>query len=87
MSDSREHYVCSCGSLEHTFVFSYDNEEKELVLSVYLNQYRSFFQRLLVALKYVLGYKCKYGHWDTVLLSTEETQKLHNQLSKVVNKN
>jgi hypothetical protein len=55
---------CSCNSPEHILVFNLNKEDKEIYTSVFLHQYRSFYERTLVAVKYVFGYKSKYGHWD-----------------------
>ena len=55
---------CSCHSPEHILVFNVNYEDKEVYTSVFLKQYRSFFQRVWVAVKYIFGYNSKYGHWD-----------------------
>lgn len=74
----KNHFVvCSCKSSEHTLRFIYDSEIKELYCEVQLNQYRSLLKKLLIAIKYVLGYKCKYGHWDCTLIDKDEMEKLY----------
>lgn len=74
----KSHFVvCSCQSSEHTLRFIYDSDAEELYCEVQLNQYRGLFKRLLVAIKYVLGYKCKYGHWDNTIVSRDEMEKLY----------
>lgn len=78
-----EHFlVCSCKSSEHIVRFMYDAEDKELYMEVQLSQYQNVFKRFLVAIKYILGYKSKYEHWDAVLVSTEEAKKLNKFLYK-----
>jgi hypothetical protein len=72
----KHHFDCDCGSDEHTFKFTFDTEEGELYLSAYLNQYHNVFKRIWVAVKYVFGYTSKYGHWDTVMLSKNDTERL-----------
>lgn len=76
-----ETFYCDLNSPEHVFRFvvsecEFDNQDIELYLEVYLNQYRSFFQRLMVAIKYLFGYKSKYGHWDVTTLSEDDVQRL-----------
>lgn len=73
----KNHFVvCVCETPEHTLRFMYDEEEKELYTEVYLNQYRSFFKRVWVAVKYVFGYTSKYGHWDCTIISKPKADKL-----------
>lgn len=72
------HFDCTCGNDEHTFSFVHCKEDGELYLSVFLNQYSGFFGRLKIALKYVFGYKSKYGHWDCVVLDEKETRRLRD---------
>lgn len=72
-------FYCDCNSPEHSFRFvasQSDLKKPELYLEVFLNQYRSFFQRLVVAVKYLFGYKSKYGHWDVTTLSEDDVERL-----------
>lgn len=80
----RNHFVvCDCQSSEHTLRFMYDEENKELYTEVYLNQYRSFFKRVYVAIKYIFGYTSKYGHWDCTMISIPKAHKLKAFLSSM----
>jgi hypothetical protein len=77
------HIVCSCHSTEHLVQFvadDPDDEEAVCYVEVQLIQYRSFFQRAKVALRYLFGYQCRYGHWDCTSLDQEEAQKLYDFL-------
>jgi len=85
-------FLCDCGSIEHQIVFQvYDysegltpdeltkwpiEERQAMSMSVFLNQYRGFFKRLWVAVKYVFGYKCRYGHFDCVILETKDAERM-----------
>ncbi len=71
-----EFFECICESDEHTLKFRLDVDEKEFWTSVFLHQYRNFFHRLLVAIKYLFNYKCKDGHWDCFILKPEDTSRL-----------
>ena len=72
--------VCSCSTPEHTIRFLHDRDEDELYTEIYLNQYKGFFKRLVIAVRYLFGYTCRYGHWDSTLISKEEAQKLKHFL-------
>ena len=87
-------FYCDLNSPEHVFRFVVSppvsgEEETELYLEVFLHQYRSFFQRLVVAVKYLFGYKSKYGHWDITTLSKDDVQRLftfiHQHRAKLLN--
>jgi len=88
MLDGTHFFECDCGSSEHTLRFILDNEEKEIYTEVYLNQYRSFSKRLWVGIKYIFGYKSKYGHWDCWNLCKEDAARLRDMCGKFIdNKN
>ena len=74
------YFECDCGSKEHTFCVTSEQSEDQFPPQLYfyfqLIQYRGFIKRLSVALKYIFGYQCRYGHWDTVNLSEDDTNRL-----------
>ena len=70
------YFECKCFSDEHHLKFQYDADEKEVYVTTFLNDYRNFYQKLVVALKYLFGYKCKYGHWDVFLLKDTDVCEL-----------
>ncbi len=76
-----DYLECSCYSPEHRLVFVYDEEENEIYVSVFLSQYRNFFKRIWIGIKYVFGYKCRFGHFDEFILSLDDKEKL----TKIVN--
>src|SRR5574337_647269 len=79
--------VCACFSDEHTLHFDYDEEYGDLVVSVHLRTYRNIFKRIWVAIKYVFGYRCKYGEWDETIIRWEDIPKLQKLLEKRYNTN
>lgn len=68
--------VCECNSSEHVLRYIYDKDENELYTEVNLVQHRNFLKRCLVAIKYIFGYKSKYGHFDTTIINKHEARKL-----------
>jgi hypothetical protein len=82
-----EHFECQCSSDEHTLKFTLDElsgdiEELEIWTSVFLNQYRSFWSRLWVAIKYLFGFKSRYGHWDCFIMRGQDVDRLMALLKK-----
>lgn len=66
---------CACHSPEHLIKFSRfkDDEDKEVYLHVFLTN-DGFFKRVIKGLKYIFGYKCRYGHFSEIVLN-ETAQK------------
>ncbi len=76
-----QYFECDCNSEEHTIRFTWFEDEKDpdfahYYMSTTLHQYRSIWKRLWIALKYIFGYECVYGHWDCTSLSKEQSRKL-----------
>ncbi len=82
MSNSKLHIVCECGSMEHQMLFIHDHDDDEMYLEIHLANYRNFFKRLWVGLKYAFGYKSQYGNFDSTILSKEDRDLLLDYLAK-----
>ena len=78
--DGSYFFECKCGTDEHTLRFTLDKKDREIYTSIFLNNYRNIFQRLFVAIKYIFGYKCEYGHWDCWIMRDEDIQELSKML-------
>ena len=77
-TEERELIVCECGLTEHQFLLAlYEwEDEVEVYLESHLSTYRNFFKRVWVAIRYIFGYRCKYGEWDCVMLGEEQLQQM-----------
>jgi hypothetical protein len=82
MLDGSYFIECDCGSEEHTLRFTIDAESDTIYTSVYLHQWRHWWKRMWIAIKYVFGYKCKYGHWDCTSMGYEQVEELKSCLLK-----
>lgn len=67
--------TCECNSTEHLITFTYDDEWDEIYMHVHLVK-RSFFKRLLYAIKYIFGYQCAFGAFDEIILNKEDNAGL-----------
>ena len=79
--------VCDCGHIEHLIVLSFDPDEsepeyREIYLEVFLNPHRHFLVRVWHAIKYIFGYRSKYGDFDEVVLGKSQVAKLMDFLIK-----
>lgn len=77
----RELLLCECESAEHQILFTYYPEEEEVYVQFHL-RHLPWHLRLVQALKYVFGYKCKYGCFDEVILHKSKLIKLADSLKQ-----
>ena len=79
--------LCDCGSAEHQIIIHKDKDfsegYREVILCPHLITYRNIFKRVLVAFKYIFGYKCRYGQWDEFILKPEHANQLR-ELSELL---
>ena len=84
-----EVFLCHCGSWEHQLVVAQEEEDLagyDVVASIScsLCDNLSLQRRLKLAIKYVFGYRPKYGMLSEILLTKAETHRLIDSLSKFV---
>ena len=65
---------CACKHPEHTITYSMYDDEEDVYMYVHLNHDR-WYKRVWNALKYIFGYRCKYGHFDEFIIN--ETNYVH----------
>ena len=75
----RLYVQCDCQAPEHLLQF--DRDEDYVYVYVLLTT-DGFFSRAWKALKYVFGYKSRYGHFDEILLNKQTQKELVDYLSK-----
>lgn len=79
MNAENELILCECNNLEHQLVFSYfpdDEDYKYIYVSVNLIPERNIFKRIWCAIKYIFGYKSKYGPFDEFIIGQRDSHKL-----------
>lgn len=67
--------ICACSSDEHQIIIHKDDDI--VYCSVHLVNL-PFFTRLWNAIKYIFGYKCKYGNFEEFILSKKHVDSLKN---------
>jgi hypothetical protein len=79
--------ICSCHSTDHQMII-YRNTDPlygpEAYIHVHLVR-RSFWYRLKYAIKYVFGYKSRYGAWDEFILDPTHVESLEALVSHLTN--
>jgi hypothetical protein len=64
---------CSCTSDEHSVVFKFDEEDLYVVTFL---QTGTFWDRIVIGIKYILGFKSRYGEFSETILNKKEAEKL-----------
>lgn len=79
----QEYFECSCYSTEHTlkFIFDDDPDFPNLYVHVFLSE-EPWYRRILKAIKYVFGYKCRYGHFDEFVMRHEDCDRFISIVQK-----
>ena len=75
-----ELFICQCHNTEHQLIFSYFPDSDNVFVSVHLIPNR-FLKRIWFAIKYIFGYRSRYGHFDEFVFNKADV----NKLQKVVN--
>lgn len=85
---NEEILVCACHSTEHQIVIQKDEEENVLYCSIHLCPL-PWYERIVNGIKYIFGYRCKYGDFDEfifdknhVILLSQMTEFLRNEKNK-----
>jgi hypothetical protein len=76
----QELILCECSSLEHQVVISYEEDYEEMYFHIHLSKPR-FLRRLKYAIRYLLGYRSRYGAFEEVIISKD---KFKETFEKVV---
>lgn len=77
--EKNEIIICECNSPEHQYLFRYDDGDLNEYACVYVSPYLSsgnFWHRLKYGIKYIFGYKSKYGAFDEFVFKPEDVNKL-----------
>lgn len=67
--------ACECSSLEHIVVYHHDKDDNHVYMHTHLAQ-GTFFERIIMGIKYIFGYQSRYGAFDEFILSEEQAPQL-----------
>lgn len=76
--------ICECSSREHQIIIQQDTDDNLIYCHIHLVK-DGFWRRLKAGLKYIFGYKCKYGQWEEFILKPEHANQLR-ELSELLSK-
>ena len=78
MLDGTHFFECSCGGDEHTIKFTLckDPDDFCIYVSVFLDQYNPLWKRIWLGIKYIFGYKSRYGHFGCWEMRDDDAKRL-----------
>lgn len=76
-----EIFKCVCSTHDHHFFLTENLEYKEIYLSVHLSPFYSFFKRICHGIKYIFGFRSRFGDYSETILNVEEVEKLRDSLN------
>lgn len=68
-----ELFLCECGSAEHQLIVTKDNE---FIYFQFHLAMLPWWRRLVLGVKYILGYRSKYGDFDEIVFNPESAHRL-----------
>lgn len=73
----KELFVCSCSNIEHqiSMVYEVDDEFNDVYCYIHLVKF-SFWERVKNGIKYIFGYKSKYGDFEEFIFNPKDADKL-----------
>jgi len=82
--ENPEYFECRCSTPEHLLRFWFDDDEEYpcVYISVFLDS-QPWHRRVWAGIKYIMGYKCRYGHFDEFLLRPEDSDRLMSILERL----
>lgn len=89
MGDIETHYFeCACGADKHLLRFTFEpdacSEDAEIYASMFINHWRNPLQRIWVAIKYIFGCKCNYGHFDCWIMEPKDAHRMIDLCQRLV---
>lgn len=76
--------ICECSSREHQIIIEHVPDDNLIYCHIHLVKH-GFWRRLKASLKYIFGYKCRYGQWDEFIFKPEHANLLR-EFSELLSK-
>lgn len=73
-----ELFICQCHNTEHQLIFSYfpEDDDKDVYVSVHLIPEYRLWKRIWRAIRYIFGYRSRYGHFDEFIFKKSDAKRL-----------
>jgi len=83
---------CTCGDDDHIMIWKMDdnlydydkdpNNPPEFFIGYHLNHHKRLWDRIIISIKYIFGFKSKFGHFGECVLNIEDSVKLTEFIEK-----
>jgi hypothetical protein len=88
---TKEVLICDCHSSDHQILLMYSEDEYSsgetfpmCYAHIHLNR-RPFWERVKYGIKYIFGYKCRYGAFDEFMFNPDDVEKLEKLVKYLKN--
>jgi hypothetical protein len=72
--------LCSCNFSEHLLILHFNKDDKEIYLEYHLCSL-PFWKRVIIGIKYILGYRSKYGEYGEFIISKDNYKQFKEILT------
>jgi hypothetical protein len=79
--NKKEIILCECNSTDHQMVFLYSDDDgfPMVYVHTHLNKL-PFWSRVKYGIKYIFGYKSRYGAFDEFIINPKDAKKIEDIL-------
>jgi len=81
---NKEILTCVCSSAEHQIIIRYDTDENQVYANIYLTNL-PIWKRIVNAVKYIFGYKSKYGDFEEFIFDKRDIPALEKVVEHLKN--
>lgn len=82
----QECFICQCKMIDHQFCITLLDDDDprfvDLSFEPMLNTYLPLHKRIMVAIRYILGYRSRYGLFDSMLISEEDIPRIESIINE-----
>lgn len=79
VEEKDEIFICDCYSVEHQLILRQDPDSfDDIYVYIHLNKERKFWKRLKHGVKYIFGYKSRFGAWDEFIVNKKDWSRLRD---------
>lgn len=91
LKKTKEVLICDCHSSDHQILLMYSEDEYSTgetfptcYAHIHLNR-RPFWERVKYGIKYIFGYRCRFGAFDEFLFNPDDVEKLEKLVKYLKN--
>lgn len=82
MKSNKKSFFCRCGHNEHHLII--EPVDFDMVcFSINLSDNLSFFNRLILGIKYIFGYRARHGMFAEILLDPNDFNEMKEYLNQI----